>query len=469
MKRELLRIRDMNCRKETGRHLEFVSLSLLEGEITGFMGLANSGKDLLVDVLTGEETFDSGIVCIDGKRIVTSDELADAVYKMSDSNYQIEEWTAAEYIGLVSNSSVLGLLRKKRLAHEMQELFAELELAIDVQKRLRDLSEVEKRLVDVAKAYYRKAKVLIIEDEFEGLSSDEIVRFKQELTRLIHGRMAVIVNNHSDMVTGLLAQRLAIFKSGRIVKKCRREYIKNTAHLEMFLLGTGIRTKKDSLEGMNMEPNIGGEEIYRVSHIVTGKGKELKFAFRRGEIVTILDLDRKEKEEIFAILSGRKDREGIIRILGEEICDFKDISDYVRNRIVSVARLGDMEELLPSMSVGENLLVPSLNKISSLEYTMAEHRLVKMLEKEIGQTGMGTEERIRTLGMNDRIALTLERWHVYNPRVMILLEPFAHCDAYGVALVKSYIKKIAGGDTCVVVVKSREEYMEELTDRFIEV
>ena len=467
MKREILRIQEMNCAGENGRGLDFVSVYLLEGEITGFAGLAGSGKELLVKILTGEQKYDSGIVSVCGRRIVTHEELADTVYRLVDSNYRIDDWTAAEYIGLVGNQSSFGMLRKKRLAREIQSLFDELGLGIDPQKRLRELNELEKRLVDVSKAYFRQARILVIEDEFEGFAEEEIVRFKRELKRLIHGRMTVVINNHSDMVTSILAERIVIFKKGRIVKKCRRDEVKDVRYLETFMLGTSIRTKKHSLDRMNVETNGEKERIYRVEHVRTEEGRELNFLFHRGEVVTILALNRREKEHIFAMLSGRGKKEGVTRILGEEVCDFQDVTDYVRSGIVSVAHLGAMEELLPSMSVGENLLVPSLNKLSSIEYTMAEHRLVKMLEKEIGQSGVGSEERIRSLGVNDRIVLTLERWHVYNPRVMILQEPFVQCDAYGVSLVKSYIKKIAAAGTCVVVIKSREEYMEEITDRFV--
>ena len=467
MRRELLRIQEMGYVKETERHLNYISLCLLEGEITGFMGLANSGKDRMVKMIMGREKYKDGTINICGERVVSVEQLEQVVYKMVDSNYQIEEWSVAEYIGLVTNKHILGLLHKKKLIQEAKSLFQKLGLTIDVQKKLKDLSELEKRMVDVAKACRKEVKILIIEDEFEGFSAEEIEQFKKELSRLISGRMTVVVNNHSDVITGILAERLVIFKKGQIVKKCKRNYITNAEHLETFLLGNTIRTKKCSLDRKILNPGNSTELIYRVHNIATHKQKKMDFTFHKGEIVTILALDRREKEEVFSLLSGREDRQMIKRFLGVDEYTFRDISDYVRSGIVSVAHLGDFEELLPSMSVGENLLVPSLNKISSFEYTMAERRLTKMLEKGVCQSGMEGEERIRTLGLNDRIVLTLERWHVYNPRVMVLLEPFGQCDTYGVSLVKSYIRQIAAGGTCVVVIKAREEYMEELSDRFI--
>ena len=469
MRKEILRIQHLNYQTKAGNELKYISFYLLEGEVTGFLGLENSGKEILVDILSGELKFKRGIVNLCGERMVSSGDLAGFVYKMKDSNYLIEDWSVAEYINLVDNRSVWGILHQKTLIAEVRELLEVLQIGIDANKKLGELSEVEKRLVDVAKAYKKKARILIIEDEFDGLSRQEIEYFKKELVRVISGKMTVIVNNHSDMVTGILAGKLIIFKKGAIVKKCSTEYIQNPKYLERYLMATNVRSRKKTLDSMRLNQTGEYEIIYRVAHVNTSHDTNMEFSFRKGEITTVLALDRKEKEEIFGILSGRVQKAGVEQQIGEEICNFDDISDYVRNKIISILHLGNLEELLPSMSVGENILMPSLNKITSLEYTLAERRIVKMLEKEMSDTGIFKGEKIKKLGVNDRIALTLERWHVYSPKVIVLFEPFAQCDTYGVSLVKSYIKKIASGGSAVIVVKSREEYMEELSDRFIQI
>ena len=463
MKKEILRIRDMNLYNKNGYGLNYINLYLLEGEITGLLGLENSGKDILINILSGLQKFDSGLVSVCGDRIASTDDLANVVYKIKDSNYIIEDWSAAEYIGLVDDHSVGGLLRQKELNNEVQQIFDELKIGVSVHRKLGCLNEIEKRLVDVAKAYKNNAKILIIEDEFEGLSQKEIEFFRIELARLIHGRMVVIINNHSNMVTSILADKLVIFKKGKIVKKCNTEDIQNSEYLDKYLMGSSIRSKKMSLDNTLLKQTNQREVIYRIEN------KEMELFFHKGEITTILALDRKEKEAIFKILSGRIEKDGIKRWIGETLCEFNDISDYVRNKIISIMHLGQINELFQEMSIGENILMPSLNKISSLEYTLTEHKMVKMLEKEAERAGVIKGEKIRELGINDRIMLTLERWHVYRPKVIIMLEPFALCDTYGVALVKSYIKKITSEGTAVIVVKSREEYMEELSDHFIHI
>lgn len=464
MKKEVLRIQNLSCQSKSGRGLRYVSFHLLQGEITGFLGLADSGKDTLVAILTGKEKYDKGFVSTEGEPLAAPKEMEKFVYRIVDSNYSIKEWSVAEYIGLVTDDSIMGRLRKKPLIKEIQKLFDDLNLEMDVHKKLGDLGEMEKRLADVAKACFRGAKLLIIEDEFEGLSEEEIQAFQKELSRLIHGKMAVIINSHSDMVTRLLADRLIIFKEGQIVKKCSVAQIQNTEYLEKLFMGTGIRSRKKTLDNMKLDLTGSQEIIYQVYPVNAGD-KALRLSFHKGEIAGILAVDRKIKEDIFCILSGRVNKHGVERVLEGEPCQCKDISGYVRNKIVSAAHLGNLEELLPSMSVGENILMPSLHKLSTLECAVAERKIAKLLEREnVGIKGAGKTEE---LGINERIILTLERWLVYRPKVMVLLEPFAQCDAYGVSLVKFYLKKIASWGTTVIVVLSRKGHMAEVGDRFI--
>jgi len=73
------------------------------------------------------------------------------------------------------------------------------------------------------------------------------------------------------------------------------------------------------------------------------------------------------------------------------------------------------------------------------------------------------------MNSNDYIALTLERWYIYKPKVLILLEPFANCDIYEVSLVKAYMKRFLEIGTSVIVVKSRNEYVTDISDRIIEI
>lgn len=468
MKKEILRIHDFNKEYSTTTKLVNISMSLMAGESVGFLGLVNSGKNLLVDILCKSQELNQKSFYVD-KRIINTAEIKKYVYRITASNYLIDNWTVAEYICLDSVGFILGIYRRKKLATKAKLFLQELELDIDVNKKLGNLSELEKRLVDLVKAYSREKKILVIEDEFEGCSTKDIKHFKVILDRVIKNKMVAIINSHSNNVSYILSDKYIIFKKGYIVKKCSKDYIRNNSHLEKFLLGTTITSKKKDLDSYKNEQNFTTQVMYSIKNMRLKEKNDIHFDFDKSEVVTILALDVKEKEQIFDLLSGRYIDKYIKIHLEQNFCSFSDVIDFVKSKIVSIADMGGVDELLLSMSVGDNLLIPSLDKISSLQYILSKHKMGKMLEREIKDNIVETGDDIKDMSINEHIVLLLERWYVYKPKVLILFEPFVHCDIYGVSLVKSYIKKFTSLGTTVIIVKSREEYIVDISDRIISI
>lgn len=472
MKKEILRINNLSMNPGRMRSLENITLCILGGEMVGFLGLSYSGKDLTVKILSGDtqEELRRHHIYIGGRRISGNGELTGAVYRIAASNYIIDDWTVAEYVGLVDSGWFQLMWKKRRLEEQVRKFFEEIEVGISVSKKMKELSELEKRVVDVAKAKWNKKKLLIVEDEFEGMRPEDIKELGKVVKRLIAGDMGVIINSHSDIVLSLLSEKYVIFKKGRIVKKCRKDYIKNRLHLEKFLLGGGVISRKKDLDSYMLEEQEGeGKPVYRIEGLRMSTGKVFDFNFLRGEIVTFLALDGKVKERLFMILSGRSAAPYISCVLNSRVYRAADFSDYVREKVVSVMHMGSEEEVFAGMSAGENLLIPSLRKISSFDYIANSSKIPRMLGEELRQAEVAADVSADSLGVNDIINITLERWYIYNPRVLILFEPFARCDLMGVSIVKSYIKKFANRGTAVIIIKSREEYMEDISDQIISV
>lgn len=469
MKKEILRINNLNYRYNSTSRLESISLCILEGECVGFLGLTYSGKDLLVQLLGGENEKGGGkfTVYLEGEKMTGSRQLREKVYHIAAKNYKIDDWTVAEYIGLVDTGWLQMLLHGRVLEEEAGQYFESLSLEFDVSRKIRDLTELEKRIVDLVKALKKGAKLVIIEDEFEGMDTKDIESFAKTMKGLIAGRMSVIVNSHSNMIMHLLSDKYIIFNKGRIVKKCPKTSIKDNKQLERFLLGGGTvsaraEESKAAAEGIADE-NI----VYRVKGLTLHKGCREDFEFVRGKVVTLLVLDSRLKEHIFMTLSGRKTEEDTSYILGQHCYENVSPDLLARKKVVSIKVMGGWDEIFTKMSIGENLLLPSLRKISSLEYISYSGGMEKMAAENMEGDEREQHMLAGSLEINDVISMTLERWYIYNPRVLILFEPFVMCDAYGVSIVKSYIKKFVSRGTAVIMIKSREEYVEDISDQII--
>lgn len=468
MKKELLRINRLNYNYTRTRKLENVSFCILEGECIGFLGLSYSGKDLMTSLLRGEltEGDGSGAIYLGGQKVNDWEVLGKEIYYMCPDNYVIEDWTVAEYLCLVDSGWAGSFWRKGALNEEAGECFAELELDFDIFSRMRDLSELEKRIVDVVKAYRKGARIIIIEDEFDGVSQTDIIKFGKIIRRLIQRKLGVIVNSNSNFIMSELSDKFIIFDRGHVVKKCAREYIKNEEQLERFLLGENVLPPREKIEERTQMSWKEEDIVYRIRNLKIFQDDVKSLNFVRGEVVTLLTLNRRKKELLFLILSGRINVENVHYILNGERYDNIDCSELTRKKVVSVRALGSREEVFEHMTVGENLMLPSLEKISFWDYIRSSRNIRKMiLEENHNLKDVKAEE----LGINERIQMTLERWYIFNPLVLILFEPFALCDVNGVDIVKKCVKKFSNNGTTVIIVSTREEYVEDISDQIMHI
>lgn len=467
MKKEILRINNLNLEYSTVDKLVNNSICLLGGECVGFLGLQNSGKNLLVDIICGKHEISKYSYYIDGVRHIHTGDLKDYVYKITASNYIIDDWTVAEYLFLVENISPT--VNRNKLNEKATTLIQEFGIYLNADKIIKKLTELEKRAVDLLKAYSRKTKIIVIEDEFEGCSTQDIQQFKLLLNQILNHDMAVVINSHSDNVSFIMSDKYLIFKDGYIIKKCRKSYIEDFNHLETLLLGSDRQSYKQS-RGICAKETISDEKIVMsVRNISLSQYKKIHLDFYEGEVVTLIALDVKTKTHIFELLSGRYiDKAMKVEIDGKP-CISKDISDFVRNRITSIGDMGGESELLLNMSVGDNLYIPSLKKIPISQHVIMENRVVRMLENQFTKNKSIKQENLKYMTVNDYIALLLERWFIFKPKVLILFEPFTRCDLYGISLIKIYLRKFTEIGTTVIIIKSREENALEISDRIISI
>ncbi len=471
MKKEILRISNLDyCHKRTVK-LENISLCVLEGECVGFFGLAYSGKNFLVSLLNGdiEEASGKFSFYIDGHKVDRNKPLKEKVYHMSAQNYLIDDWTVAEYISLVDSGWFHVLLHGKTMGKNVESCFTSLGLEFDVSRKIRDLTEPEKRIMDLVKALTKGAKLAIIEDEFEGMDIRDIQFFADTMKKLIAGRMAVIINSNSYKVMQILSDKYIFFSGRHIVKKCPKDYIRDHEHLERYLLGDAAISPKSELHRHDPENVARKAAIYQVKGVRLRDGQRKDFEFAKGEVTAFLILNGNEKEYIFMFLSGRQSEEDTEYLLDGSPLTSASAELFEQKKIVSVKAIGGSEELFPKMTVEENLILPSLSKISSWEYIAASGNLIKMAAKNSRAKTPEKNIPAGSLKINERIRLVLERWYFYNPKVLVLFEPFIMCDAYGVSIVKSYIQKFAKRGTAVIICQSREEYIEDLSDRIIHI
>ena len=406
--------------------LNNISCCFLGGEITGLLGLTSSGKDMFVRLISGE--FESvnlmDKVRIAGRPVSRSLRLADQVYCMRERNYIISDWTGEEYIALVGRGTLSGKRKTGLLVEEARSLLKACDRNISLNTKLRNMPEFDKRVLDMVKARVLQKKVLIIEEEFSLLSGMEIVRLGRLLKELLSEDMTAIVNSHSDFVSSALGEKFILFYRGQIIKKFRKTSSWNIREWKRYVAEEG--EGEDSAFRHEGKAIIREETRIENIHPIPGK------------VISVITIDNRKKEAVYSHMQG-----------------------LAYKKRACIHHLGSRKEIFLNMSVEDNLILPSLYKLFGYEYIFHAREMEGVFSEELASL-KGVPCSV--LETNDIIRITLERWYIYNPEWILIMDPFIECDMEGVDIVQSYIRKYCDKGIGVVIVNARKEYVAGISD-----
>jgi|GEM_PF-990850 len=451
MKKEVLRINNLTVDKNISHFIENISLSLFEGEITSLVGLNDSGKDFLITLLSGSVRQPVKNIFISRRSLTDLIQIEPYVYSMSKATFAFENWTVSEFIGLVDYNSWRWTLNTHKFNADMENYLNSIGVKIDGKKQLKDLTGGERKILDIAKAIRLERPLIILQDEFEDFSSEELFRLKPIITKMIQNKAALLMNTQSNLALQILSDQLCLFKEGTIIRK-----FKNSGDALFNHLICDDINKKLPQDIYEKTKNLGfTKESSFILKYVTIDQNSRTFHLKKGEISLLIISDYPKRVTAFGSLSGRVFMSPITLETTDGCSQLLRYSDFIRNGIVSIKY--DPAELLKKMSLSDNLLLPSISKLKSTQYILWSKRLKRLV---INALNKHIKSPVSDLSFNEQLVIYYERWLIYKPKLLVLLDPFQQCDTNDVALVKDYIKKYLCIGTHVIVIQAHTEHLE---------
>ncbi|MDF1568638.1 MAG: hypothetical protein P1P77_11530 [Spirochaetaceae bacterium] len=430
------------------------TIHLMKGVIYGLYGEARSGKDSMAQLLKGDLEFGKTEIRLQGQRLERSADLKARVHVIAPINYSVTDWSVAEYLMLNDSSSTSAFVNYKRLNREAQDQVHQLGFDIDVRRKIGQISEYEKRIVDLVKANGINTHLIVIEDPFDGMSFEHLGAFARTLSSFIQDRCPVVVNSPLRDVNWLLSDFCLFFRGGFIVRKVSAVRLESDPHLKNKLLGIEAPETPERLK-VPVPTNPPSSSTISIKGIPLKFGRRFDLELKSGQIATIIVPDLRDRMRLFSYLSGRRIHRDIAIYMDQNRVKTRSLSDFVRLRIVSSANLGTETELFPHMTLGENILLPSYCKVSSTSFLIQRNQVGEVIGRNILDDSMSGMDSL-AVETNESLRIVFARWLVFRPRVLVLLEPFTHCAAPGENLVSSYINLLAKRGSTVVLVQSRE-------------
>ena len=452
-------------------HIDF---DLRRGEVHALLGENGAGKSTLMNVVYGLYRSDEGEIVVDGKPVVfhsPNDAIRAGIGMVHQHFMLIPVMTVAENIVLGNEPTEAGLFLDHSAADKrVRELARTFNFAIDPDARIENITVGQQQRVEILKALYRGAEILILDEPTAVLTPQEALDLFEILRTLTNEGMSVIFISHKLHEVLDIADRISVLRRGKLVDTVAREGVTEQRLAEL-MVGREVTLRVEKT------PAQPGPTLLRVEdlEVLDDRGlpavKGLNFDVRAGEIVGIAGVDGNGQTELIEALTGlRKASAGRV-LLGDH-----DIShDSVHQRLA--AGLGHIPEdrlrrgMILDFTLAENLSLHDYRDepmsrfgwLHPSRMIAAARRLIAEFDVRGGRpTSRGSE-----LSGGNQQKLVIAREVSRDPRLLIAAQPTRGLDVGAIAFVHQRLVAERDEGRAVLLISLELDEIQSLSDRIL--
>ncbi len=336
-----------------------VDLTILRGEIHCLLGENGAGKTTLMRILYGLYQPDAGEIVLNGKRATISSPRKALEYRIGMVHqhfHLVPTLSVEENIILGLDDGPSPFLHSRRTRARINKLATEYGLEVDPQAKVWQLSVGQQQRVEILKALYREADLLIMDEPTSVLTPQEVDGLFGTLRSLVDAGLTIVFITHKLDEVMQISDRVSVLRKGAIVDTVNTsETDKRT--LARLMVGREVvfRVEKPAVEH--------GEVVLSVKDLHATNDRGLKalngvsFDLRASEILGVAGVSGNGQHELSEVLTGlrRATRgEAILETRNLTHCSAREIADLgVAHVPTERIRVGTV----PSMTIRENLLL----------------------------------------------------------------------------------------------------------------
>jgi simple sugar transport system ATP-binding protein len=421
---------------------DHVSLEVERGEIHALLGENGAGKTTLMNVLYGLYRADEGNVYFKDKKVDVNsprDAMTLGIGMVHQHFMLVQPLTAAENIVLGTESA--GFLGSTRtVKRKITELSQRYGLKIDCDERVWQMSVGEKQRVEIIKALYRGADLLILDEPTAVLTPREAAELFATLRLMTREGHAVIFITHKLDEVMAVSDRVTVLRNGRVVSTVRTSDTTKSELAKMMvgrevifqLTRTPLRKRNPILEVRDVcaSGDRGHDAILSVSLTV-----------HEGEIFGIAGVDGNGQSELAEVVAGlRKATAGKVFING---CDLTNRAPgrIMRNGVGHIPEDRMEGGLMMNLSVAENLILEVYYDRPFSRWGILDERVIRdhadKLTSEFDVRITNTQAQSKTLSGGNLQKLILARVLSRKPRLILANKPTRGLDVASTQYVRS--------------------------------
>ena len=447
-----------------------VDLTLRRGEIHALLGENGAGKSTLARIIYGECKPDEGEILVEGRRVKLRgprDAIRLGIGMVHQHFRLVESMTVAENVALVAAKRLILPVREVR--DRLREFARKYELDVDPDAYIWQLSVGERQRVEILKALYAGARILILDEPTTALSPLERRRLFTALKRLKDDGYSVLLITHR-LEEALQSDRITVMRRGRVVATIRPEEV-SREELARMMVGRVVRTgnyvKRPS--SRRSAPLLEVEDLWVMSDkgVYAVRGVCLKVW--EGEILGLVgEAGNGQRELVEAITGLRRVEKGRVIIAGE------DVTNAGARRIAELGVAHIPEDrlrygLAPGLSLIDNYLLRKYYKSEYrrgpfIDYGKAEEELMRAVnEYRIVTPSLRVPALLLSGGNMQKLILARELSEAH--RLIIASHPTYGLDVATAEFVRRFLVRERNRGSGILLVSEDLEEAMALSDR----
>ena len=450
-----------------------VNLSVEKGEVHALLGENGAGKSTLMNCLYGMYDSYEGEIFFDSKPVHIHDSkhaITLGIGMVHQHFMLIPVLTVIENVvlGLKENKEVLDL---KSAAEKFSELGKKYNMGIDPWARVESLSVGQQQRVEILKALYRDARLLILDEPTAVLTPGEIDGLFDMMTALKNEGRTVIFISHKLNEIMRICDRCTVLRLGKVEATVRIEEVKDCNHLATLMVGKDVQleTQKSACNAHEVELSV--KNLHALNDLGLPAVQNMSFEVRGGEILGICGVDGNGQSELVQCLTGlRSPTEGDFCIGGEQATQF-NARQILQKGVSHIPEDRHKFGMVGAMNLEENFILvsykePPYSRKGLLNWKWIGKHSDKLVETFSVKTP-DTKEMAKNLSGGNQQKMVVGREMDRAPKLLIAVHPSRGLDIGATKYIQQQIVKQRDNGTAVLMVSTELDELMELSDRIL--
>jgi simple sugar transport system ATP-binding protein len=450
-----------------------VDFELRRGEIHALLGENGAGKSTLMNVLYGLHQPDEGEILLDGEPVAIGSPrraIQLGIGMVHQHFMLVPVMTVAENLVLGAEPRNGPLLDYKGAAARVRELSQRFGLGVEPEARVEDLGVGAQQRVEILRALFRGAKVLVLDEPTAVLTAQEAQDLFRVLRALTEEGTSVVFISHKLNEVLDIADRVTVLRRGEMIDTVSTEGATERS-LARLMVGRDVLLRVEKSDNRPGEPLLEVEGLTAHDDRGLPAVRDVSFVVRAGEIVGIAGVDENGQSELIETIMGlRKPDGGSVRVAGRDVTHAGP-RETLAAGVSHIAEDRHRRGLVLEFNLAENLCLheyrsPSMSRFGWLSPRKMAARARGLL-KEFDVRGGDVDTRGGSLSGGNQQKVVIARELSADPRVIIAAQPTRGLDVGAIEFVHRRLVEERDAGRGVLLVSLELEEIRSLSDRVL--